>query len=52
MTPTTIAQISRLELQDLSTPFEATITDVKQLSSYNWIEASSPTIAVPGTPPL
>ncbi|KFZ15073.1 hypothetical protein V501_02890 [Pseudogymnoascus sp. VKM F-4519 (FW-2642)] len=52
MTPTTIAQISRLELQDLSTPLVATITDVKQLSPYNWIEARSPTIAVPGTPPL
>lgn len=52
MTPTTIAQISRLELQDLSAPLVATITDVKQLSSYNWIEAPSLTIAVPGTPPL
>ncbi|KAL5349543.1 hypothetical protein ACLOAV_005838 [Pseudogymnoascus australis] len=52
MTPTTIAQISRQKLQDLSTPPVATITDVKQLSSYNWIEAPSPTIAVPGTPPL
>ncbi|OBT60334.1 hypothetical protein VE03_10339 [Pseudogymnoascus sp. 23342-1-I1] len=52
MTPTTIALISRLELQDLSTPLVATITDVKQLSSYSWIEAPSPTIAVPGTPPL
>ncbi|KFY03001.1 hypothetical protein V490_00343 [Pseudogymnoascus sp. VKM F-3557] len=52
MTPTTIAQISRLELQELNAPLVATITDVKQLSSYNWIEAPSPTIAVPGTPPL
>ncbi|KFY67379.1 hypothetical protein V496_01570 [Pseudogymnoascus sp. VKM F-4515 (FW-2607)] len=52
MTPTAIAQISRLALQDLSAPLVATITDVKQLSSYNWIEAPSPTIAVPGTPPL
>lgn len=30
----------------------ALITDVKHLSSYNWIEASTPTIAVPGSPPL
>ena len=30
----------------------ALITDVKHLSSYNWIEASRPTIAVPGSPPL
>ncbi|KAL8751377.1 MAG: hypothetical protein Q9199_006460 [Rusavskia elegans] len=26
--------------------------DVRHLSSYNWIEANSPTIAVPGSPPL
>ena len=30
----------------------ALITDVKHLSSYNWIDASTPTIAVPGSPPL
>ena len=30
----------------------ALITDVKHLSSYNWIEASTPTIAVPGSPAL
>ncbi|KAJ5111460.1 hypothetical protein N7532_001995 [Penicillium argentinense] len=28
------------------------ITNVEHLSSYNWIESSSPTIAVPGCPPL
>ncbi|KAJ6016511.1 hypothetical protein N7540_011102 [Penicillium herquei] len=28
------------------------ITKVEHLSSYNWIESSSPTIAVPGCPPL
>jgi hypothetical protein len=52
MTSTTIAQISRLDLQDLDTPSLASITDVKHLSSYNWIEAPTPTIAVPGCPPL
>jgi hypothetical protein len=52
MTSTTIAQISRLDLQDLNTPSLASITDVKHLSSYNWIEAPTPTIAVPGCPPL
>ncbi|KAI1396614.1 hypothetical protein F4819DRAFT_504158 [Hypoxylon fuscum] len=29
----------------------ATITDVKPLASYSWIEAPAPTIAVPGIPP-
>ncbi|PMD18503.1 hypothetical protein NA56DRAFT_244940 [Hyaloscypha hepaticicola] len=52
ITSTTIAQISRLDLQDLNTPSLASITDVKHLSSYNWIEAPTPTIAVPGCPPL
>lgn len=33
-----------------STPASAFITDVKHLASYNWIEASTPTIAVPGSP--
>jgi hypothetical protein len=52
MTSTTIAEISRLDLQDLNTPSLASITNVKHLSSYNWIEAPTPTIAVPGCPPL
>lgn len=52
MASTTIIEISRLDLQDLSTPPLASITDVKHLSSYNWIEAPTPTIAVPGSPPL
>lgn len=29
----------------------ATITDVKPVASYSWVEASNPTIAVPGVPP-
>jgi len=48
----TLAEISRVDLQDLSIPPSASITDVKHLSSYNWIEARTPTIAVPGSPPL
>lgn len=28
------------------------MTEVKHLASYNWIEAKTPTIAVPGSPPL
>jgi hypothetical protein len=52
MATTTIAEISRVDLPNLNTPLVASITSVKHLSSYNWIEAPSPTIAVPGSPPL
>jgi hypothetical protein len=52
MASTPIASISRLDLQSLSIPSSAVITDVKHLSSYNWIEAPTPTIAVPGCPAL
>ena len=52
MASTTLAEISRRDLLDLSTPPLALITDVKHLSSYNWIEAPTPTIAVPGSPSL
>ncbi|KAJ5548086.1 geranylgeranyl pyrophosphate synthetase [Penicillium frequentans] len=44
-----LVEISRLGLES-SAPVEATITDVEHLASYNWIEASTPTIAVPGSP--
>jgi hypothetical protein len=44
-----LEEISRLGLEPLA-PAEAIITDVKHLASYNWIEASTPTIAVPGSP--
>ncbi|KAJ6019338.1 geranylgeranyl pyrophosphate synthetase [Penicillium canescens] len=37
------------EIKDPCFP-EAIITDVKHLASYNWIEASTPTITVPGSP--
>ncbi|KAL3418297.1 geranylgeranyl pyrophosphate synthetase [Phlyctema vagabunda] len=54
MASATIFEISRSDLQGLKTPTTASITDVKALSSYNWIEASkaTPTIAVPGMPAL
>ena len=52
MAPSIIAEITRLDLQDLRAPPAAIITDVKPLSSYNWIEAPTPTIAIPGSPPL
>ncbi|KAJ5855569.1 geranylgeranyl pyrophosphate synthetase [Penicillium soppii] len=44
-----VEEISRLDLASFA-PAEAIITDVKHLASYNWIEASTPTIAVPGCP--
>lgn len=47
-----LAEISRLDLLNLSTPPLASITEVRHLSSYNWIEAPTPTITVPGSPPL
>ena len=52
MASTTLAEISHRDLLNLSIPTYASITDVKQISSYNWIEASTPTIAVPGSPAL
>lgn len=49
-----IAEISRLDINDLHTPTSASITDVQCLASYNWIETprTTPTIAVPGSPDL
>ncbi|CAG8057865.1 unnamed protein product [Penicillium nalgiovense] len=44
-----LKEISRLSLESFA-PAEAIITDVKHLASYNWIEAPTPTIAVPGSP--
>ncbi|KAI1481006.1 hypothetical protein F4774DRAFT_66892 [Daldinia eschscholtzii] len=47
-----IAKISLLDLQGPDVPLTASITDVRYLSSYNWIESPRPTIAVPGSPAL
>ena len=49
-----VFEISRQDLPKMKTPVSASITDVKALSSYNWIEAPqpTPTIAVPGSPAL
>lgn len=52
MTSNTLVKISRQGLLDPSTSSLASITDVKHLSSYNWIEAPTPTIAIPGSPDL
>ena len=49
---TILAEIRRQDVLNLSTPPLASITDVKHLSSYNWIEAPTPTIAIPGSPCL
>jgi len=51
---TPVAEITRQDLEDIPIlPPQATvITKLKHLSSYNWIEASTPTIAVPGSPAL
>jgi hypothetical protein len=50
MTETEIAEISRPDNGD---PLASTsISHVKSLSSYSWIEDPTPTIAVPGSPAL
>ncbi|RAL06614.1 uncharacterized protein BO97DRAFT_409528 [Aspergillus homomorphus CBS 101889] len=46
-----IADIYRPKSTDLEA-VRPSITNVKHLSSYNWIESRTPTIAVPGCPPL
>ncbi|KAI1282337.1 hypothetical protein F5Y07DRAFT_352194 [Xylaria sp. FL0933] len=47
-----MTEILRSELPSLSFPSDIEISDVKHLSSYNWIEIETPTIVVPGSPPL
>lgn len=46
-----ITNIPRPELTNVE-KIGPSITNVEHLSSYNWIESCSPTIAVPGCPPL
>lgn len=53
MPPREIASISRSDLQRLKPSDNAYhITNVKHISSYNWIDKDTPTIAVPGSPAL
>ena len=52
MASTILSEISLKDLPDSSSSPAMSITDVKHLSSYNWIEAATPTIAVPGSPAL
>ncbi|KAG5972506.1 hypothetical protein E4U58_006508 [Claviceps cyperi] len=47
-----IGTISRSDLQHLIPSGAARITDLKSVSSYTWIDTPTPTIAVPGSPPL
>jgi hypothetical protein len=49
-----LAEVSEADLEDISAPASAMITNVQHLASYNWIEATAttPTIAVPGSPDL
>lgn len=48
--PTKRVEIGPLDL-NVSVQDKATITDVQHLASYNWVEAPTPTIIVPGCPP-
>ncbi|KAF5563777.1 geranylgeranyl pyrophosphate synthetase [Fusarium phyllophilum] len=52
MTSSIIAEINRCNIEDSSTCASASITNVRHLSSYNWIERPTATIAVPGSPSL
>ncbi|KAI0970480.1 geranylgeranyl pyrophosphate synthetase [Xylaria arbuscula] len=47
-----MTEILRSEIPSLDSLSKVEITDVKHLSSYNWIETPTPTIVVPGSPPL
>ncbi|KAG6132419.1 hypothetical protein E4U38_003388 [Claviceps purpurea] len=48
-----ITTIRRSDLQDPeSSDAAAYISDLQSVSSYSWIDAPTPTIAVPGSPPL
>ncbi|KAF2667038.1 hypothetical protein BT63DRAFT_427456 [Microthyrium microscopicum] len=47
-----ISRADLKSLQDVEKPSLARISDVTHLSSYNWLEARVPTIAVPGSPAL
>jgi hypothetical protein len=51
MTSVKVASISRTDLEGLEETAPS-ITDVKHLSSYNWVDSVTPTIAIPGCPPL
>jgi hypothetical protein len=46
-----VINISRQDISELAPLPHVLVADVKHLAFYNWIEAPTPTIAVPGLPP-
>ena len=45
-------RISRSDLSALVPHPDASVIEPKHLASYNWVEANTPTIVVPGLPPV
>jgi hypothetical protein len=52
MTSPLVMRISRSDLSTLVPVSNVSVTEPKHLASYNWIEARTPTIVVPGLPPF
>jgi hypothetical protein len=52
MTSSLVMRVSRSDLSTLVHLPNASVTELKHLASYNWIEANAPTIVVPGLPPV
>jgi hypothetical protein len=50
MASSLVMQISRSDLSTLAPAPNASVTEPKHLASYNWIEAKTPSIVVPGLP--
>jgi hypothetical protein len=47
-----VMRVSRSDLSTLVPLPNTSVTELKHLASYNWIEAKTPTIVVPGLPPF
>jgi hypothetical protein len=52
LTRSPIMRFGRGKVSALVPHPEALVTDAKRLASYNWIAAKTPTIVVPGLPPI
>jgi hypothetical protein len=52
MTSTAITEINKCDIDASCICAAASIKNVRHLSSYNWLDRSTATIAVPGSPPL
>lgn len=50
--PSLLTNVIRADVSRLSPLPNASVTEVKHLASYNWIDVPTPTITVPGLPPL